>query len=414
MKIFSFLFFLILIFEIQSQQQDTQKTEPQQDTQQQKNETQNNTQQQPNPNNDTKSNTQQTNTTNNQQNNNSNLNQTKPEQKNATEVTKKLEEQLKQVINNLINSTNSNNTEIPKVDNKDKANEKKAEKPFNLTESLINFFVETFGNKSKTNDSEKKEKNDSKARINEEVEKRRREYEMQQRLMQERDRRRREAFEARAQAEMIRIENQKKEEMKKKEQQERRHFENIISNTTFSEIIQISLERGETETLYLDLNAFQKIKMAVVLTDEEEKCSFVFSGPNSRGRTSALYKVNNKKYLYYEYETVRKGEYIIEITNKGSKENEFVFLLQENKEKKKDNINTEKIDKISLLLDNIDNNVNQLRNKKKIEIKQINSHNEKVQKYNQSIITYSLIEILTMILVFIAQSYYISSIVNKI
>ena len=237
---------------------------------------------------------------------------------------------------------------------------------------------------------------------------------MQQKLMQERDRKRREAFEARAQAEMIRIENQKKEQMKKKEQQERRHFENIISNTTFSEIIQISLERGETETLYLDLNAFQKIKIAVLLTDEEEKCSFVFSGPNSRGRTSALYKVNNKNYLYYEHETVRKGEYIIDITNKGSKENEFVFFLQENKEKKKDNINTEKIDKISLLLDNIDNNVNQLRNKKKIEIRQINSHTEKVQKYNQSIVTYSIIEILTMILVFIAQSYYISSIVNKI
>ena len=411
MKILSFLFLLILIFQIQSQQ----PAQPQQNAQQQKTETQtNNQQQKTNPNNNPNTSAQQTTSTNNQQNNNSNLNQNQTDQKNPTEAQKSTEEQIKQTINNQNNSTNSKNGEIPKEGNKDKESEKKPEKPFNLTESLINFFLETFGNKNQTNDTKKKENNDTKVKIDEEIEKRKREFEMQQKLMQERDRKRREAFEARAKAEMIRIENQKKEQMKKKEQEERRHFENMISNTTFNEIIQISLERGETETLYLDLNAFQRIKMAIILTDEEEKCSFVFSGPNARGRTSALYKVNNKNYLYYEYESVRKGEYIFEITNKGSKENEFVFLLQENKEKKKDNIDTEKIDKISLLLDNIDNNINQLRTKKRIEIKQIHSHNEKVDKNNKSIVIYSIIEIFTMILVFIAQSYYISSMVKKI
>ena len=459
MKIFPFLLILILIFQIQSQQQQTQNTNvqqnPQQETpnsnaqqnpqqqqiqnnnaqqnpQQQKNETQNNVQKQPNPinetksndpksdtsqqknetqnnsqqltnaNNDNKSNPQQNTSTNNQQNNNNDLNQNTTHQKELSEEKKKAQEKLKQIINNLNISTNAD------IKNKTK------EKPFNLTESLIDFFIETFGNKTNRNNTEKKDKNDTKANVNEEIENRRKEYEMQQKLLQERDRKRREEFEARKQAEMIRLENKKKEEMKKREQQERRNFENKISNTTFDEIIQISLERGETETLYLDLNAFQRIKMAVILTDEEEKCTFVFSGPNSRGRTSPMYKVNNKNYLFYEYETVRKGEYIIEITNKGSKENEIVFLLQENKEKKKDNINTEKIDKISLLLDNIDNNVNQLRIKKRIEIKQINSHNNKVNKYNTSMVTYSIIEIFTMIGVFIAQSYYISSMVKKI
>ena len=67
-----------------------------------------------------------------------------------------------------------------------------------------------------------------------------------------------------------------------------------------------------------------------------------------------------------------------------------------------------------MLLNTIDNNVNQLRNKKKLEIKQINKHNEKVVNYNRSIVVYSIIEIFTMIIVFVVQSLYITSIVSKL
>ena len=295
---------------------------------------------------------------------------------------------------------------------KKKGGEKKKEdKPFNLTESLINFFNKTLG------DLGKKDK-EAQQRTKEEIEemRRRKEEENQRRAQQEREmKRRREAYEAR-QSEMIRIENKRKEEKKKKEKEEREKFDKIISNTTFEEHIQISLDRGETETLYLDLESFTKIKMAVILTDEEEKISFVISGPNSRGRTSVLFRLDNRNYLYHEYESLRKGEYSIDITNKGSKENELIFLFNEhvNKDKKKDILNTEKIDKISLLLNNIDNNVNQLRNKKKIEIRQVNSHNDKVDNNNKSIVIYSIIEIFTMIIIFVAQSYYISSFVAKI
>ena len=77
-------------------------------------------------------------------------------------------------------------------------------------------------------------------------------------------------------------------------------------------------------------------------------------------------------------------------------------------------IKPEKIDKISMLLNNIDNNIKQLRDKKRIELMQVNSHNEKVDKNNKKIVIYSIIEIFTMIIVFIAQSYYISSILSKV
>ena len=66
-----------------------------------------------------------------------------------------------------------------------------------------------------------------------------------------------------------------------------------------------------------------------------------------------------------------------------------------------------------MLLNEIDINVNQLRNKKKIEIKQVNSHNYKVTDNNKWIVIYSIIEICTMIMIFLIQSCYINSLVTK-
>ena len=301
---------------------------------------------------------------------------------------------------------------------------KPKEKPFNLTESLINFFQETFGSGNNTDDKNKNkdlEKEKTAAEM-EEIRKRR-EAEMEQKIIQEREeqkviqereRKRREEFEARARAEMIRVENERKEQKKKIEQEQREIFERQLQNMTFDDYVQITLEKGETESLYLDLESFTKIRLAFILTDDEKRINFIFSGPNPRGRTSVLYRADNKNYLYYEYETLRKGEYIIELKNRGSEENELILVLNEKVDKKSDVLGSEKIDKISMLLNTIDGNINQLRNKKKIEIRQINSHNEKVNKNNKSIVIYSIIEIFTMIFVFVAQSYYINSIVTNL
>ena len=77
-------------------------------------------------------------------------------------------------------------------------------------------------------------------------------------------------------------------------------------------------------------------------------------------------------------------------------------------------MSTEKIDKISMLLNEIDKNVNEVRNKKKMEIKQANLHNDKVKENNKWIVIYSIIEICTMIMIFLFQSCYINSLVNKV
>ena len=279
----------------------------------------------------------------------------------------------------------------------------KEEKPFNLTESLINFFKETFGKKD----------NETNTDSEEEKQRKKMEEEKQKKLIEERDRKRKEE---QAKIEKIQMEEKKKQEKKEKQLNERLDFMKLLSNNSFDEVIQINLLKGEKEKLYMDLEGFTKIRIAIMVTDTEpeEKINFFFSGPNSRGRTAVIYQLYNKNYLFWNYETLRKGEFFAEIVNKGTKENEIYFLLNTEGEKKKDRLNPEKLDKISLLLNEIDSNVNQLRNKKKIEIKQVNSHNDKVNENNKWIIIYSIIEIFTMIMVFVIQSCYINSLVNKV
>ena len=185
-------------------------------------------------------------------------------------------------------------------------------------------------------------------------------------------------------------------------------------NTVFTDSFLVILERGEKEKFYLDLENNTKIIIAFFVSDEEEKIKFTFNGPDTRGKNIALFKISKRNYFYFQFETERKGEYSVELLNSGSKQNEIDFFVNENVNKTKDSINTEKIDKISLLLDGIKKNVNKLKKRKKNEINMLNAHNEKVNKNNRSIVVYSIIEIFTMIIILTFQSYYIRSFAKKV
>jgi hypothetical protein len=417
MKIYQIISFCILIFQIQAQTQAnnvTNNNEIKKETNQvQINQTINT----------------------NKDNNNQKINPTKPtvntNQKVNNNPNPKKSETNKVKINEKIN-TAKNNTTVQKEVNKPKVPENKnqkgkedeknklkegvikkdEEKPFNLTESLINFFEEMFG--SKKNDSNTSKTSNEVIDTEDDKIRKKMEEEKKKKLEEERDRKRKEEKEKAAKLEKVKIEEQKKKEKQKKFLNERYEFMKLVANTTFEEVVQINLQKGEKETLYLDLESFTKIKIVVFTLDseEEEKFNLFVSGPNARGRTSIIYQLFNKNQILWDYETLRKGEYLIEIVNKGTKENEFYLHLSKG-DKKKDNINPEKIDKISMLLNEIDINVNQLRNKKKIEIKQVNSHNYKVTDNNKWIVIYSIIEICTMIMIFLIQSCYINSLVTK-
>ena len=412
MKIYQIISFCILIFQIQAQTQannGTNNNEIKKETNQvQINQTINT----------------------NKDNNNQKINPTKPtvntnQKVNNNPNPKKIEtnEKINTAKNNTTAQKEVNKPKVPenknqkgKEDEKNKLKEgvikKDEEKPFNLTESLINFFEEMFG--SKKNDSNTSQTSNEVIDTEDDKIRKKMEEEKKKKLEEERDRKRKEEKEKAAKLEKVKIEEQKKKEKQKKFLNERYEFMKLVANTTFEEVVQINLQKGEKETLYLDLESFTKIKIIVFTLDseEEEKFNLFVSGPNARGRTSIIYQLFNKNQILWDYETLRKGEYLIEIVNKGTKENEFYLHLSKG-DKKKDNINPEKIDKISMLLNEIDINVNQLRNKKKIEIKQVNSHNYKVTDNNKWIVIYSIIEICTMIMIFLIQSCYINSLVTK-
>ena len=326
------------------------------------------------------------------------------QQKNVDKIKEKQKEKndnSKQQYTNIPHNKESNQTEKDKL--KEGVIKPDKEKPFNLTESLINFFKETFGNK--TNETKTESEEDKKRKQVEE--------ETKKRLEAEKEKRRKEEIKK---LEKIKMEEKKKREKEKKAENERLEFFKILSNKSFDEVVPMHLSRGEKETLYLELDSFKKIYIAITTSDLDlqEKFNFYFSGPNARGRTAVIYQIFNKNYIFWEYETLRKGEFIAEITNRGTKDNDLVFFFGKNEGKKKDRIDTQKIDKISMLLNEIDGNVNQIRNKKSIEIKQANSHNKKVSNNNKWIVIYSIIEICTMSFVFLIQSCYINSLVKKV
>ena len=282
--------------------------------------------------------------------------------------------------------------------------------PLNLTEALINFYNQNLKNGTNNIGNTGDEKRDKLVQENmkkfkEEMEKHMKEQEIQKKANAH--------FESRRKAEMIRIEKEKIEMQQKKEAEEREKFEDELINTTFSENFNLMLDRGEKEKLYLDLELDQNIVMAFFVSDQEEKIKLTIYGPDTRGRMVSLFKLYKRNYFFIRFNAKRKGEYIVELLNAGSKENEINFFINENIDKK-DLLNADKIDKISLLLRDIKKDINKLKRKKKNEITLVNSHNDKVNKNNKSIVVYSIIEIITMIFIFVGQSYYIRSIVKTL
>ena len=335
------------------------------------------------------------------------------------------------ITNNNLNITNNNKTEqenkkcnrkIGPINIPEGAREKfasianndplqmAASGPINLTEALINFYNQNLKNGTNSVGNTGDEKRDKLVEENmkkfkEEMEKHMKEQEIQKRAN--------EHFESRRKAEMIRIEKEKIEMQKKKETEEREKFEEELINTTFSENFNLLLDKGEKEKLYLDLDFDQNIIMAFFVSDKEEKIKFTIYGPDTRGKMISLFSLYKRNYFFIRFNAKRKGEYIVELWNTGSKENEINFFINENVDKK-GLLNTEKIDTISLLLRGIKKNINKLKRKKNNEIMLVNAHNDKVNKNNKSIVIYSIIEIVTMIFIFVGQSYYIRSVVKTL
>ena len=196
---------------------------------------------------------------------------------------------------------------------------------------------------------------------------------------------------------------------------DREEFQLMLTNFSYSDVTELQIEKREGELLYLNVKKENTIiYIGFMLTDAEKTVNFIFSGMNNRNVLAALKRENNKNFYFFEYLAAKKGEYTVYLQNKDSQPCNVIIFVNENVNEKGDELKSEKLDKISLYLKNIDNNMNEMRMKQNIVNKQAETHNRRVNANNKSIIVYAFLEVFTMIIVFIVQSFYIRKIVSRL
>ena len=213
----------------------------------------------------------------------------------------------------------------------------------------------------------------------------------------------------------IQMEQKKKERDKYTEiiRKEREECEKQLHHFTFSDFMSISIPGKSSEVLYQNITNTSKIIFGFMLSDETKQIDFTFSGPNEHGRSTIIKSFKDRNCMYLEYEVKYIGLYTFFINNhKNSDDSEVNFAV--NLGLPSDKLGTEKIDKISGILHDINKNVNNMRTKQGLINKKTEAHNDSVNKHNSEILVCSIIEVFVLIIVFFGQTFYIKSLINKV
>ena len=145
-----------------------------------------------------------------------------------------------------------------------------------------------------------------------------------------------------------------------------------------------------------------------------KKIDFTFSGPQKNGKKGVIVGVNNKNYFFYEHKANIAGLYTFSINNHNHKENaKITFALNTDKVEEK-TIDTQNLDALSKRFNDIDNKMGELRMKANLVVKKVEGHNKSIIKHNKSIVIFSIIEVVTMVIIFIFQSFYLTKLVSKV
>ena len=116
---------------------------------------------------------------------------------------------------------------------------------------------------------------------------------------------------------------------------------------------------------------------------------------------------------YLEYDVKNTGLYTFYLNNyHNSDDSEVNFAI--NLGQPSDKLGAKKLDKISGILHDIKENVNNMRTKQGLINKKTQAHNDSVNRHNSEILIYSIIEVFVLIAVFVAQTIYIKKLINKV
>ena len=208
------------------------------------------------------------------------------------------------------------------------------------------------------------------------------------------------------------LEAKKKDE--DREYQEKLKWEEQVKNFTFSNLLTFLIKSGEDESFYEEITQPIIIRFAFMINHPTKKIDFTFSGPQKNGKKGVIVGVNNKNYFFYEHKANIAGLYTFSINNHKHKENaKITFALNTDKVEEK-TIDTQNLDALSKRLNDIDNKMGELRMKANLVVKKVEGHNKSIIKHNKSIVIFSIIEVVTMVIIFIFQSFYLTKLVSKV
>ena len=191
-------------------------------------------------------------------------------------------------------------------------------------------------------------------------------------------------------------------------------WEEQVKNFTFSNLLTFLIKSGEDESFYEEITQPTTIRFAFMINHPTKKIDFTFSGPQKNGKKGVIVGVNNKNYFFYEHKANIAGFYTFSINNHKHKENaKITFALNTDKVEEK-TIDTQNLDALSKRLNDIDNKMGELRMKANLVVKKVEGHNKSIIKHNKSIVIFSIIEVVTMVIIFIIQSFYLTKLVSKV
>ena len=210
------------------------------------------------------------------------------------------------------------------------------------------------------------------------------------------------------------IEQTKQNDVSNKTLTEKEEFDKQIEQFTLGDFTTIELKPKRLELIYYNIAKNCTIKFAFYLSDIEKNIDIKIFGPDEKGVSKEYQIFKRKNYLFHEFRAYFPGRYTFYLDNIGNSEPiEISFSIKDNLKGDR-NIGTKKLDKISEILDNIDNKINKMRLKQNMVNKKTEAHNDSVNKHNKQILVYSIIEVGIMVFIFIAQLLYIKSKIDKI
>ena len=208
-------------------------------------------------------------------------------------------------------------------------------------------------------------------------------------------------------------EREKREAERIQREKEKEEFDRQIANFTFRDLISFTLSPGNGEMLYEYIEKPCKIRIAFILYHPDQLIYFTFSGPEKNGKKKQIVSAKDKNFFYYDYEVVEPGLYTFFLNNfKNKQENTVTFGISYGVDEDK-SLESKSMDKLSIKLNTIDNKINEMRIKENLIVKKTESHNISVRMHNRNITLFSIIEMITMILIFGIQICYIKNLVDR-